>query len=157
MPSLTHRAHATLLLVGLLALGGCSKGNDFGPTGKIAGRLTMDGKPLPEKTSISFMEPTSGYLAYGQTDAEGNYSIASWNNGEMPVGKYKVFMSAPPTKVDPATLTPEQRFENPELIEGKMKLPFPKKYSDMNTSGLEFDIQKGENKFDIDISSDKKK
>jgi hypothetical protein len=152
MPLQTRRAaQAFLLLLGLATLGGCSKGNDFGPTGKITGRLTMDGKPLPEKTSISFMEPMSGYLAYGQTDADGNYNIASWNNGEMPIGKYKVFLSAPPTKVDPASLSPEQLFEHPELAEGKVRLPFPKKYGDMNTSGLEYEIKAGENKFDVDI------
>lgn len=158
MPSLTQRAaQAFLLLLGLLALGGCSKGNDLGPTGKIAGRLTMDGNPLSEKTSISFMEPMSGYLAYGQTDANGNYAIASWNNGEMPIGKYKVFLSAPPPKVDPASLSPEQRFEHPELAEPKVKLGFPKKYSDMNSSGLEYEIKKGDNHFDIDLQADKKK
>lgn len=116
----------------------------------------MDGQPLPEKTSISFMEPKSGYLAYGQTDANGNFNIASWNNGEMPVGKYKVFLSAAPGKVDPSTLTPEQRFEHPELESGP-KAPFPKKYGDMNTSGLEFDIKTGENKFDVDIKGPEKK
>src|SRR5690349_16731896 len=89
----------------LFAVAGCG-GHDYGPTGKITGKLTMAGKPLAAGTAVSFMQMEKGFLAFGLTDAEGKFEVESWNGGAMPVGKYKV-MIAPPTAElpDPKTVS----------------------------------------------------
>jgi hypothetical protein len=135
----------------VLSLAGCG-GHDFGPTGKVTGKLTMAGKPLAVGTAVSFMQMEKGFLAFGQTDAEGKFEVNSWNGGAMPVGKYKV-MIAPPTAnlPDPNSVSPEEAFDHPELLDPVVKAEFPKKYRDTQTSGLEYEIKEGANDFQIDL------
>ncbi len=141
----------SLLILAFFGASGCSEKPDFGPTGKIRGRLTMDGKPLERGHGVTLMEPMKGFLVLGLTDAEGNFEAATFNNGAMPIGKYRVSIAAP----DPDTaawdkLTPEQKFDRPEPTAKRI---FPKRYLDMNTSKLEFDVKEGENNFEIDLQS----
>jgi len=140
--------------VGLLAVSviGCG-GYNYGPTGKITGRLTFQGKPLATGTAVSFMQMEKGFLAFGLTDADGKFTVKSWNNGDMPVGKYKV-MLAPSTTATPAPEKPvsaEEAFDKPELVDPPVSVDFPKKYRDTTTSGLEFEVKSGSNEFEIDL------
>ena len=135
-----------------VVLTGCG-GHDFGPTGKISGRLTLEGKPMAPGHAVSFMQPEKGFLAFGFTDAEGNFSVGSWNEGDMPVGKYSV-MIAPPAATAPAVApTADEAFENPELVDPKLSSVFPVKYRDITTSGLEFDVVAGDNKFEVELKA----
>ncbi len=68
----------------------------------ITGRLTLDGKPLPAGHGVTFMEMQKGYLAFGVTDEDGNFEVKSWNDGNMPVGPYKVLIAPPAAR--PRTL-----------------------------------------------------
>ena len=102
--------------------------------------------------AVSFMQLEQGFLAFGFTDAEGNFVVSSWNGGAMPVGKYNV-MIAPPVAAATTDATPEEQFENPELIAPKATSIFPQKYRDANTSELEFEIKEGENNFDVDLKA----
>jgi len=146
----------TLILVCLvLGEAGCSKDFDYGDTGRINGRLTMDGKPLPEGHGVIFMEPIKGYLAYGETDADGHFEVNSWNNGDMPVGTYKVQIGGPPAPEARKDLTAEELFDHPELIDPVAPpIQFPKKYVDKSTSGLEFVVKAGPNTYDIDLKKE---
>lgn len=140
---------AALLVLSIMGCGG----HDFGPTGKITGKLTMAGKPLAAGTAVSFMQMEKGFLAFGLTDAEGKFEVKSWNNGAMPVGKYKVMLApaaAQPAR-DPKTISAEEAFENPELLDPTSNTDFPKKYRDTSTSGLEYDIKEGPNDIQIDL------
>lgn len=134
-----------------VTLAGCG-GYDYGPTGKVKGTLTMQGKPLASGTAVSFMQMEKGFLAFGLTDAEGKFEVKSWNEGAMPIGVYKV-MIAPPagSPPPPQNYTAEELFENPELMDPVTKAEFPQKYRDTQTSGLEFEIKEGENNFPIDL------
>lgn len=137
----------TLMAFSLLGCGGPS----YGPTGKVTGKLTLDGKPLAVGTAVSFMQMEKGFLAFGLTDAEGKFEVKSWNNGDMPVGKYKV-MLAPSTTAAPAKpLSAEEAFDHPELVEPVAKIDFPKKYRDTATSGLEVEVKAGKNDFPLDL------
>lgn len=144
---------ALLVCYGFAVLSlGCG-GNSYGPTGKVGGRLTLAGKPLAPGHAVSFMQMEKGFLAFGLTDADGDFMLNSWNNGAMPVGKYKVMIAPPPPGPhDPNQMTAEDRFEKPELVEPAGKAEFPKKYRDTTTSGLEFEIQEGMNMFPIDLT-----
>lgn len=138
----------------LLFVLGCG-GEGYGPTGKITGRLTMDGKPLAAGTAVSFMQMEKGFLAFGLTDADGKFEVGSWNKGDMPVGTYKVMLAPPSAPTKPAKeVSASEAFENPELLEPTVKADFPPKYRDTNTSGLEYEIKSGPNHFDIDLKSE---
>ncbi|QDT53519.1 hypothetical protein Pan44_15410 [Caulifigura coniformis] len=135
-----------------LLLTGCGGDFDYGPTGTITGRLTMDGEPLPAGSSAVFMEPKAGYLAFGLTDAEGNYTVNTWNEGNMPIGSYRVMVHPPAPANDSETASAEEVMAHPEKYKARpIKTDIPKKYRETATSGLSFEIKKGENKIDIDI------
>jgi hypothetical protein len=52
-------------------------------------------------------------------------------------------------------MTPEERFDNPELFEPPPPaILFPKKYLDRDASGLEFAVKSGENEFNIDLKGE---
>lgn len=146
----------TLAVLSLVAVVLGCRGQSFGPTGRVSGKLTMDGKPLPAGHAVSFMQMEKGFLAYGTTDAEGNFQVNSWNNGEMPVGSYDV-MIAPPAGTDPAedpNLSAEERFEKSATgAAPRQKILLPMKYRQTTTSGLKYDIKDGDNHFDIDLKS----
>lgn len=146
------------LLTGTIAVAagsGCSGDFDYGETGRITGRLTFEGQPLVPGHGVIFMEPAKGYLAYGETDPEGRYEVNSWNNGDMPVGTYKVRIGGPPAPPPPTDLTAEEAFDNPELVEPQAPpIVFPQKYLDENSSGLTFEVKAGANTCDIDLKKE---
>lgn len=147
-PRLYCLAPFILCLVSFLGCGGY----DYGPTGKVSGTLTINGKPPAAGTAVSFMQMEKGFLAFGLTDAEGNFNVKSWNNGDMPVGKYKVMLAPPAGEAPlPQNVSAEEAFENPELLEPTVKAEFPVKFRDTATSGLEFEVEAGKNAFPIDL------
>jgi hypothetical protein len=149
-----RKSIAVPAILSVIALAGCG-GYDYGPTGQITGRLTMDGKPLPAGHAVTFMEMQKGYLAFGVTDANGDFEVKSWNEGYMPVGPYKVAIAPPAgTAPDTSQYSADELFEHPELMdEPGGKALFPRKYLSSTTSGLEYTVKEGENHFEIDLKS----
>ena len=80
----------------LLFVCGCSGGGEkvvltpAGPTGKVHGKLTIDGAPAPEGTTIYF-----GGVASGKADGAGAYSAEN-----VPAGEVAVMVSGPAMKAD---------------------------------------------------------
>jgi hypothetical protein len=133
---------------------GCG-GESLGPTGKVTGKLTLDGKQLPPGHAVSFMQMQKGFLAYGMTDAEGKFEVKSWNNGDMPVGNYDVMIAPPSSDVDDSQRSAEDRFENPQNADSSQpRVLFPAKYRETTTSGLQYEIKEGVNNFAIDLKSE---
>jgi hypothetical protein len=139
----------TLSVLFVLAVAGCQEGVDYGPTGTVSGKLTMEGKPLLAGTQVVFMHPENGYAAFGNTDAAGAYKITSWNDGNLPVGKYQVMVQGP-VGTDPDSVTAEQMLE-PQM-EGIKEAEFPFKYRQTSTSGLSYEVKTGENTINIDLT-----
>jgi len=151
---MTRRLFCVLALFGssFVLIAGC--GPNYGPTGKITGRLTLDGKPLPPGQAVTFMEMPKGFLAFGTTDAEGKFEVKTFNAGDMPIGVYKVQVAAAPASTkDAAQASAEDRFEKPEVLAPRATTTFPKKYNDFMTSGIEYEVKQGTNHFDIDLKS----
>lgn len=147
------RNHSTTILLSFLLLSaGCSSEVDYGPTGTVSGRLTLAGKPLGEGTQVVFMHPEKGYAAFGSTDPEGNFAITSWNDGNLPIGTYKVMIQPPAGDLNPETATDEQLLDGAP-VEAVPKAEFDFKYRQISTSGLAYDVQQGSNNFDIDLKA----
>src|SRR5690606_33479870 len=104
-----------------LMMAGCG-GNEFGPMGAIAGKLTLDGTPLPAGTKVIFMEPASGYTGFGITDDAGNYRIEWRRSGTtydgLPVGTYQVLL-VPAGAIDIDAVSAE------DMLAGGPKQPKP--------------------------------
>jgi hypothetical protein len=112
----------------------------------IAGRLTLEGIPMREGHSVVFMEPSRGDLAFGITDADGQFVVNSWKNGEMVPGRYKAY-------VVPPSVRPEglRQFPGSEDILVKLPAEYPDRYLDVKTTPLVYDVVVGENRFEIDL------
>jgi hypothetical protein len=135
----------------LVAIGGCARGPDYGPTGTVRGSLLYKGQPLAPGTAVVFKELTVGYACMGQTSPDGTYQLDSWNQGNLPIGRYEV-MIQPPEPVDPDSIDPDELINNPGLMEStKVKYDFPRKYSQLATSGLSFEVKEGENEYQIEL------
>jgi len=134
-----------------LVVSGCSSGHDYGPTGTVSGRLLYKGQPLRPGTAVVFKNLTTGHACMGATNQAGDFTLDSWNNGNLPVGKYEV-MIQPPAPVDPETIDPQALIDNPGLMEStRLKFDFPQKYSQLATSGLSSEVKEGPNEYQIDL------
>jgi len=66
------RLRVGLALAIVLLLAGCS--GSAVPLGNVAGRITMDGKPLAGAL-VRFIPETGGRSSQGMTDADGRYTL----------------------------------------------------------------------------------
>lgn len=139
---------ASLVLASALSAPGCSGEYDHGPTGTISGTLTYKGKPLREGTQVAFMQPEKGFIAFGPTDAQGNFKISSWREGNMPIGTYKVMVQPPGGVTEGAEPTAEELLAGGGKVQ---KAEFPAKYRQISTSDLSFDVKEGENSFQVEL------
>ncbi len=137
-------------LVAILMLVGCGGGADGdgydGARGQVAGKITFEGKPIPEGSQVYF-QATDGYAATGTVKAGGEYTLQYPKGDLLPAVAYKVQVTPPL----PATQAPM----NPADI-GKSKIPketdsspFPAKYGSTASSKLEFTVKEGKNSIDI--------
>lgn len=126
------------LHVALLAVAGC--GDPETVYGKLRGRVTSGGQPVPE-VLVVFQEPTRHLYLQVATDHEGRYDFDKYPGAGLPAGNYRV-----------ALQRPIQAFRTGEPLP-PLK-PFPKieiKYLDPEKSGLAVQIDPGENRFDIKV------
>jgi hypothetical protein len=151
-----------LLLVGLLsASAGCSPG--YKSRGTVKGQVTISGKPLYVGT-VTFVtdDNRSGSATI---DQNGNYVM-----GDAPVGDVKVTVTVP--KVGGMAGMMGGKPARPKSPVGEMKdpnnpsqggpaaapvdpskiVPIPDKYSTVETSGLTYKVEKGEQTFDIKLT-----
>ena len=125
-------------------LTGCGGAGDAPETVAAKGTVTVDGKPM-SGLSVAFV-PTSGKLATGETDDQGNFTLTTNEPGDgAVVGSYSVAIN----KIQEVTeaMPGMEGYKKPEPP------PFSKKYTDVKTSGLiatvDADPSKNEFKFDL--------
>lgn len=140
-----------LLIAGLLLAAGCS-GKDSGPTGTVTGAVQLKGQPLPAGHAVVFTESKSGRVAYGITDAEGKFRLASSSGGNVPVGRYEVAVRPPDPEGDAGSGEPAAENHADGAKKAAPKLPFAKKYLESSASGLVHEVKAGENNFTIDLT-----
>lgn len=117
---------------------GCSSSGE--PTYPVKGKVTYKGKPL---TSGSVMfAPLTGPPAMGIIDAEGNYTLGTYSDGDGAVaGPHKVAIVC---LDDTGDALPEQASGTPEP-------KIPAKYISAETSGLKAEVAKGSNEHNFDL------
>lgn len=113
-----------IMLAMLLAMTGCSRKP---ATGTVSGKVDLGGAPLT-KGKIVFVDEVAGTGGSAVLDENGHYTMA----GELLVGTYKVYFA---NSMKSGSLDPK------DLI----FTPVSSKYKASATSGLTFEIVKGEN------------
>jgi hypothetical protein len=156
--------------LGLLLAGGCS--SDTGPqavTGKVSGRVTVDGRPLQAGCVVTFLPTTAGAeIASGLVGENGAFIAISGELPGIPVGEYRVIVSPPPLSPDEEeALTRKnsqavmnalikQSREELEKVEYPQDAIVPRQYWRESTSGLTFVVQEGDNDAPFQLQSSKK-
>ena len=153
-----------LTLLGTIALAGCGgAGEDPNrpTTYPVTGIVTLNGSPV-EGAQITFYSEAGGDAAqgaFGRTDAEGRYSLTSFDPGDGAVaGSYIVTVakyssspesSAPLTESDPNYIPPgAPGYKEPEPPKNEL----PTKYSAVQTTDLRATVKEGENKIPLELT-----
>ena len=142
-----------LVLCSTLLLG-CGKDEILpeGEKGTVKGKVTFQNKSIPAGSTINFVPQTKGVgiPAGGVIKEDGTYQLMAKSQDQILVGKYGIYVTPPPEK----ELTPEQAME--ASMEGKTTdsagpAEIPAKYRDVKTSGVVFEVKKGENEYNLDM------
>ncbi|EAQ81827.1 carboxypeptidase-like regulatory domain-containing protein [Blastopirellula marina] len=142
----------SLLLIAAIQLG-CS-GGGLQP---LQGTVTLDGQPLAD-AAISFSPVTGGRPATGKTDADGQFTLASYTAGDgLPAGSYKVTIVKIATKrqAQAAPSNSEELSETQSLgnLEQGVSFVTPVKYSSPATTDLIVDVTPGMEPVLLEIKS----
>lgn len=152
---------ATLFMVGC---GGGGDGFD-GPTGTVSGKLTFQGKPLPEGSAVLFKHEETGQVASGTlSTTDGSFRLRWRGSYDILAGAYKVAVStgtgsgAITVPGDPNAM--ESSTDYKEMMDGggaeetkpKDTGPaIPAKYLSTATTDEMFDVKPGDNTYEFDI------
>jgi hypothetical protein len=121
------------VLLGCFA--GCGSGMQ-----PVRGKVTLpDGKPAAGSQVVFESEQEAKKIsARGDVQGDGTFELSTFKPGDgVPPGKYKVQVNPPPML----------------NAEGPSISPFNAKYSNFNTSGLEFEVKRGgQNDFPIQVT-----
>ena len=135
--AVAYRLLPCVLLGTITFLAGCGGGSTGAEIVPVKGTVKYQGKPVP-KLSVAFI-PQEGTLAYGTTDANGQFALMTNKAGDgAKVGTYKVAISYVPDE------TPAMPgFPGSEKV---VTSPIPMKYAAVETSGLTQTVDKNASK-----------
>ena len=142
-----------LLLLSVFFVAGCVQVEheipDTGAT--LEGAITLNGKPIPLALIIVRSENATSDFVVRE---EGKYKVPS-----VPLGLVKIGVDTEAMRGEVISRSMANAYKGPD---GKIKeeqakklkfIPVPIKYADPDTSGLEFEIKKGSNTFDIILTN----
>ncbi len=111
---------------------------------QVSGKVTLDGKQTGPGVVVFVSEGSQSNPATGAVNLNGDYSLKTGRDKGLSAGKYKVSVSIfdQPTDVKPG-----------ERSMKEAKLVSPEKYVSATSSGLEFEVQPGNNTIDIELKS----
>jgi hypothetical protein len=121
---------------------GCGSQSEHPETVPVQGKVTYHGQPVPKGT-ITF-QPDDGQTATGEIQPDGTYRLGTFaeKDGAVP-GHHKVMIIA--NDADPTKMPGSSPGYKPpkDLV--------PKKYSQLETSGLEATVTKEKTAYDFEL------
>jgi hypothetical protein len=131
-----------VLSLAFLAMGlaGCSRGP---AVGDVSGKVTFGGKPVTEGT-VTFINPTTGYVAAAGLQEDGSYAIATPEGG-LVVGDYVVM-------VNPLIYVDRSNPRTPPSPVEKRAPNIPEKYRNQGRTPLRASVKIGPNTFNFDMT-----
>jgi len=133
----------SMFCIGLILTACLGCGEKLPPLGKVHGRVTLDGRPVP-RADVCFIAGDGG-SSFAVTDADGRYTLSypirkGKNAGAM-IGKHKVIINN--VRPDDGSLPPTT-----EKI-----IPIPARYNSQTTLAVE--VKPGENEIDFPLTTGK--
>lgn len=152
------RLQSALLVLLTVVFCGCGGGTASvgykGAYGQVSGKVTYDGKPVPQGSLVSFIAKDGPqYISTGKVNGNGEYTLTFNGKSNVPAIPCLVQIT-PPTETasGPAQMTPDQMANAGALGKAAPSTaPFPAKYSLATTSKLTFDVKSSKNTADFDL------
>ena len=149
------------LLISVTLVVGCGPAVDgySGPRGSVAGRLTIDSKPVREGCQIMLMAAQGSFVAVGTVEGDGSYKALYRVPAGLPVGDYVVQLGVPPNNYNTSSVAAgvgdSMTTGDVDQMQRawKASLPFPQSYLSTSTSGLKLTVQAGANVANFDLTA----
>jgi hypothetical protein len=143
LPAYLRRiAVALLCAAATLLTSGCG-GSDVG---KVAGRVTIGGKPLGQG-AVMFQNTQTGAATLASLSNDGTYQAKTSKQAGLSPGDYQVAIQPSSTFTGKAPLV------TPPTQEKRSESPIPPKFRSTKTSGLKVTVKQGNNpSFDFDLA-----
>jgi hypothetical protein len=132
-----RRALLPLCLAAALALTGC-----MGGKGNVTGEVKYNGTPLPSG-QITFIGQSGEKVVVPGEIKDGKYSLANVPAGPVAITVHTVPPTRPGRRPDGTT---------PPAAPAGAFVKIPSKYAKPSTSGLTFEVKRGENTKNIDLA-----
>ncbi|MBP88245.1 MAG: hypothetical protein CMJ64_16260 [Planctomycetaceae bacterium] len=147
----------TELLIGLLGLLfavaiGCGGGGGSlppGETGKVKGKVTYNGAPVPVGWTIVFMHDETSQTGTGTVETDGSFTLLMQGGSKILAGDYKVCLTPPApgdTDGDAAAA-----MEKAMAGQSDAAAAIPVKFHKYGTSELTFNVKPGDNEANFDL------
>ncbi len=143
---------AAILCAALLAVSGCGRGR--GNMGQVSGTVRYQGEPIRDGSivfEVSGNRPASGKIVDGQITQVTTFEP----NDGVPVGSAKIAVRAFDDDDTASAVMDHPGDIQRQETEGYMEVPkslLPERYADPDTSGLTFQIERGENVLDLELT-----
>jgi hypothetical protein len=127
----------TLLLTGcfVVLLAGCGSSSST-----VSGTITFDGKPL--NSGFVLFQPSQGTVQSANIQPDGTYTVGQLGLG---IAKISITVPPPPSRVpDGVSADPPEAFDLKSVF-------IPRKYGDVATSGLTYEVKPGSQTHDIQL------
>lgn len=143
------------LVGGSLVFGGCGGGTGLPPgeTGTVNGKVTVDGKAVPEGCQVLFVGTKGGLLATGATGTEGDYALTMRGENKILVGAYRVAISPPKPNLGMSDEEASKLAMENKLPKVTVVNVIPEKYMSPETSPQTAEVKAGANVINVDIKS----
>jgi hypothetical protein len=156
-------AWAIVATIGAVLVAGCGPGGYSGPTGTVSGTVTLNGDPVPEGCSVSFVSEEGAHTASGTVGAGGAYKLSvvgpEGRSNDVPAATYKVCVTPPAAAgaggsaegADYEKMMEESAAGGDEPTTEAETEAIPAKYQSTTTSELTFPVKEGPNTIDIEL------
>jgi hypothetical protein len=138
----------TALIVASNITAGCNRSE---PLGRVYGKVTFQGEPVTAGILV-FSNHEKGVHMTAELGPDGSYELQTAGGFGLPLGTYKIAVNTPipePPVYGAMNSTPVN------APRANSAVNIPKKYQDYETSGLSITVEKGENRFDIEMNSER--
>lgn len=123
----------------IIMLVGCNRGSQ---ESQVSGSVTLDGSRIGPGMVV-FAPVEGGKPATGSIESNGSFTLNTSREPGLAAGKYKVAVSI--------RELPENVKRSDQIPPGKLLIP--EKYEQSTTSGLEYEVEPGQNSIDIDLTT----
>jgi len=123
----------------IVMLVGCNRGSQ---ESQVSGSVTLDRSRIGPGMVV-FAPVEGGKPATGSIESNGSFTLNTSREPGLAAGRYKVAVSI--------RELPENVKRSDQIPPGKLLIP--EKYEQSTTSGLEYEVEPGQNSIDIDLTT----